>query len=74
MQFKIIELRKKKGMHQQAMADLLDIHLYTYGKKERGQVAFTAEELFKIAQHFGLTLDEVYSKIESIKNAKEESE
>ena len=74
MQWGIIKLRKDAKLKQVELAKILNMHMYTYGKKERGQVAFTAEELFKIAQHFGLTLDEVYSKIESIKNAKEESE
>lgn len=69
MQWEIIKLRKEKKLKQSEMAKILAIHIYTYGKKERGDVAFSVDELFKMAQHFGLTLDEVYAKIEPIKSA-----
>ncbi|SFM44095.1 helix-turn-helix domain-containing protein [Salibacterium qingdaonense] len=55
---KIKHLRKERKLSQSDMAGILGFNtLYPYHRKESGEQAFTADELHKIAKHFGYNLE-----------------
>lgn len=61
LQKELYDLRKdKKKMTQQELADYLGITVQSYRKKEKGQSAFTQDEMFSIAQLFQKKLDEIF--------------
>lgn len=60
MQEKLIILRKKRNVTQQELADLLKIHIKTYNFKEIGKSQFTMNEMFLIANYFGVPIDEIF--------------
>ncbi|MBA7572519.1 hypothetical protein ES708_14302 [subsurface metagenome] len=57
---KIIQLRKKKGLTQQHMADKLGIALYNYGKLERGITNITLQRLDEIAEVLEVTVADFF--------------
>ena len=54
---KIKALRLKTGLSQQRVATDLDMTIRTYGKYEQGQALPSAEQLPKISQYFGVSID-----------------
>lgn len=60
MQDKLILLRKKNGITQEMLADLLGITQKTYSYKELGKTQFTMNEMFKIAKYLNLSVDEIF--------------
>lgn len=60
MQEKLIMLRKKNGIKQQELAELLDINVKTYNFKEIGRSEFTMNEMFKISIFFSKPVDEIF--------------
>ena len=60
MQEKLILLRKKRNVKQEILAKLLDITQKTYSYKELGKSEFTMNEMFKIANYFGLTIEDIF--------------
>lgn len=60
MQSKLIILRKNKKISQEILADLLGISVKQYGLKENGKAKFVGDEMFKIADYFGLKVDDIF--------------
>jgi len=57
----IKRLRKQRKMSQQDMAKLLGHKtLWSYWRQENGEVQFTAEQLFIIANHFKVSIQSLY--------------
>lgn len=60
MQSKLIILRKERQITQKTIADLLGISTKQYGYKETGKSKFDGDEMFKIADYFGLKVDDIF--------------
>lgn len=55
-------LRKKHGFSQSDMAEMLGFNsLYPYHRKERGDQAFTAEELHEISKIFRVEVENFFT-------------
>lgn len=55
----IKRLREEKGLTQQQIAELINMHRSNYSKIESGQREISIEALEKIAKHFGMTIDQL---------------
>lgn len=55
----IKRLREEKGMTQQQIADLVNMHRSNYSKVEGGQRELFIKALNKIARYFGVSLDQL---------------
>lgn len=55
----IKRIREDKGMTQQQVADLANMHRSNYSKVESGQRELSVAALNKIARYFNITLDEL---------------
>lgn len=51
--------RREKGKSKKDMADAIGKSETSYGKKERGEVAFSDDEKIIVAKELGLTLEQV---------------
>lgn len=60
MQEKLIILRKKNKINQETLARLIDITPKQYGMKERGDAIFNGDEMFLIANYFGMKVDDIF--------------
>ena len=60
MQGKLLVLRREHDLTQEDLAKLLGIATQTYGQKELGNREFTANEMFLIANYFGLKVDDIF--------------
>lgn len=60
LQWTLIRLRKEQKLSQKDMAVILGTDVSTYGKKERGQLQFTIDEMFKLKFVFKCTMDEIF--------------
>lgn len=60
MQEKLILLRKKKKISQDFMAELLKINPKTYSYKEQGKTEFSMNEMFIIADYFGMEIEDIF--------------
>lgn len=60
MQEKLLIMRKKAGITQQQMADLINVSVTTYHHKEVGMIQFRANEMFKIADYFNLKIEDIF--------------
>jgi DNA-binding XRE family transcriptional regulator len=55
-------LRAERGLSRQQLADALGINYQTIGYLERGDYNPSLELAFRIAEHFSLPLDAVFSR------------
>ncbi len=55
----IKKIREKKGLMQKEVASVADMQASNYSKIENGQRDISVEALNKIAQFFGMTMDEI---------------
>ncbi|MBU0765309.1 MAG: helix-turn-helix transcriptional regulator [Bacteroidetes bacterium] len=55
----IKKLREEKGLTQQQIAELVNMHRSNYSKVESGQRELSISALNKIARYFGVTLDDL---------------
>jgi transcriptional regulator with XRE-family HTH domain len=55
----IKHLREERGMTQQQIAELVNMHRSNYSKVESGQRELSIKALSKIAKYFNVTLDEL---------------
>lgn len=53
----IKRLREERGLTQQQIADMVNMHRSNYSKVENGQRELSIIALNKIAKYFGITLD-----------------
>lgn len=60
MQEKLLIMRKKAGLSQLEMANMIGVSPNTYNHKENGLKQFKANEMFKIADYFNLKLDDIF--------------
>lgn len=60
MQWKLIVMRKEKHLNQVDLAKLLNITRESYGMKERGEMQFKADEMFKISQFFEKDIEKIF--------------
>ncbi len=60
MQILLYELRKKSKLTQKEMADELGISRQNYGKKERSELPFDQDEMFRISEYFNKDIDEIF--------------
>jgi DNA-binding XRE family transcriptional regulator len=59
---RIAVLRAERGLSRQQLADALDINVQTVGYLERGDYNPSLELAFRIAEHFELPLEAVFSR------------
>lgn len=59
---RVAELRKARGMSQTALARALDISTQAVGAWESGRNVPRTEMLPRLAEVFGCTIDELYTK------------
>jgi transcriptional regulator with XRE-family HTH domain len=55
----IKKIREEKSLTQQQIAVLINMHRSNYSKIENGQREISVEALNKIAQYFGMTVDQI---------------
>ncbi len=60
MQENLILLKEKHNLTNTEMANLLGITAVQYRKKEKGEVQFKLNEMVKLAEYFGKTMDEIF--------------
>ncbi|WP_027625660.1 helix-turn-helix transcriptional regulator [Clostridium lundense] len=60
--YELKALRARYNIRQDILADLLNITVSTYNRKENGNSSFTVEEAQVIAQLFNTTMDRVFGK------------
>ena len=60
MQEKLILLKEEKNLTNKEMAELLGITALQYRKNEKGEVQFKLNEMLKISEFFGKTLDDIF--------------
>lgn len=53
------KIREEKGLTQQQIADLIDMHRSNYSKVENGERELSIEAIGKIAKYFGMTIDQL---------------
>ena len=54
-------LRTERGVSRQALADAVGVHIQTIGYIERRRYNLSLSLAFRIARHFGLSLDAIFS-------------
>ena len=54
---KIIYCRRKAGLSQENLAELLNVSQNTYSQYETGVIALTAEHLVKLADFYHVSVD-----------------
>lgn len=54
-------LRVEKGLSRKDLADAVSVNFQTIGYLERGDYNASLELAFKLAEHFGLRVDQVFS-------------
>lgn len=59
---RIAVLRAERGLSRQALADALGINYQTVGYLERGEYNPSLELAFRIAEHFEMPLEAVFSR------------
>lgn len=59
---KLREIRKRKGMTQEALSKAANIHRITIAKYETGRARPTLESAEKLAAALGVTIDELIGK------------
>lgn len=62
MHHKLYIARRENRLKQVDMAKILKITNVTYSRKETGISEFTLQEALTLAEHFGLTVDELFKK------------
>lgn len=52
--------RREKRLKQKDLAEILNIHSVTYSRKERGELEFTLNEAFILADYFKVSIEELF--------------
>lgn len=68
MQTRLLVIRKYRNLTQKDVADKIDMNVRTYGRKERGEVDFTSDEMFAIAELFDLKISDIFLPRNSVNN------
>lgn len=56
---KIRSIRREKGISREEMAEFLGLNTLSYKNKEYGQRQFNIGELFRVAQKFDMTMEDL---------------
>lgn len=67
----LYHLRRKNGISQDEMAELVNLPYRTYTNKERGSSEFNLSEAVTVAQTLGITTDNLYELLTSFGSAEE---
>lgn len=59
-QWKLEDIREQAGDTQEFLATLLNINTTTYRRKEKGDAEFKASEMFMIAKHYKLKIEDIF--------------
>ncbi|TZF99070.1 helix-turn-helix domain-containing protein (plasmid) [Chryseobacterium panacisoli] len=59
---KLRNVRKRKGITQQQIADIIATDVSNYSRKESGDVAIRKEEWEKIARYLEVSVEEIYEE------------
>lgn len=62
MYFQLYVKRRESKLQQKDVAKMLNIHPVTYSRKETGKTDFELKEAFFLADYFGTTVDELFTK------------
>jgi len=60
----LLKFRKKYGLSQLKVGDILNISNQQYSKLEKGQNRIFAAQLFLIAQEYSINIDKFYSDVD----------
>lgn len=60
MQEKLIKIRRSNLETQSTLAKLIGVDLRTYQNKEAGVSQFKSNEMFIIASHYGMKIDDIF--------------
>ena len=60
MQEKLIILRKKNNISQETISKYIGISKKSFCDKENGKYQFTIDEMFKIAEYFDMSIDQIF--------------
>jgi putative transcriptional regulator len=74
MQEKLILLKEQKNLTNKEMAEMLGITPIQYRKKEKGEVQFKLNEMVKLSEYFGKTMDEIFLPSKHQNGASNENE
>lgn len=74
MQEKLILLKEQKNLTNKEMAEMLGITPIQYRKKEKGEVQFKLNEMVKLSEYFGKTMDEIFLPSKRQNGASNENE
>lgn len=74
MQEKLILLKEQKSLTNKEMAEMLGITPIQYRKKEKGEVQFKLNEMVKLSEYFGKTMDEIFLPSKHQNGASNENE
>lgn len=55
----IKQIREEKGLTQQQLAELINMHRSNYSKVESGERDLSIEAINKVAKYFGMTIDQL---------------
>lgn len=58
---RIAVLRVERGMSRQELADAVDVNYQTIGYLERGEYNPSLDLAFRLAEHFGLPIETIFS-------------
>lgn len=67
MKNKIEEIRKERGIRQEEFAKSMGVSRQTISSLENGRYNPSIELAYKIAKHFGMTIEEVFIFEEDVK-------
>ncbi|WP_026675319.1 helix-turn-helix transcriptional regulator [Alkalihalobacterium bogoriense] len=70
MKNRLEEIRKKRGVRQQELADALEVTRQTIGSLENGRYNPSITLAFKIARYFGMSIEEIFIYEEDLDNEK----
>ena len=71
---KELRLRQTPKVTQKQVADILGVAEGTYSRKETGQIGTSLEDIEKIAEFYGLTIQDLFGTISPLDNDKSELE
>lgn len=60
MQYKLAGIRKEHGESQKDLAKLLNVNIQSYRNKEMDKTEFKLSEMFKIAKHYQMRVDDIF--------------
>ena len=60
MQYLLEAIRRARKESQESLARLIGVDVRTYQNKEKGVSQFKQDEMFVIAKHFGVKIDEIF--------------